>query len=192
MTAMVRFLNVGWGDAHLIQLPSGAITLIDGGDGNKSDNQDHPLDWMNRNGVDQLDWMILTHIHEDHLNGLVDIAKNKQVVRAVLPYEPFTLPTVRVSHYPSEMAQRVYRMLHRYLELVHLLQAQGTEIKWRHDYDAEDRSVIWAEEGFVLTHLYPWEGDPLPAYETLLSFLANTEDEEDRDKGFGTVFSSFE
>jgi beta-lactamase superfamily II metal-dependent hydrolase len=178
MTAMVRFLNVGWGDAHLIQLPSGAVTLIDGGDGGLGDSQDHPLDWINRNGIHHLDWMILTHIHEDHLNGLVDIAKDKKVVKAVLPYEPFTFPTVQVEQYPSVMAQRVYQMLHRYLELVDILQAQGTEIRWRHDYAAEDRSVIWAEEGFRLTHLYPWEGDPLPAYDTLLQFLANSEDIE--------------
>ncbi len=177
MTVTVRFLNVGWGDAHLIQLPSGAITLIDGGDGSRTNSQDHPLDWMNRNGVHQLDWMILTHIHEDHLNGLVDIAKNKRVVRAILPYEPFSLPSVLAAYrYESEMAQRVFRMLYRYAELVLLLQEQGTEINWRGEYASEDRSVIWAEEGVVFTQLYPWKGDPLPAYETLLRFLAHSED----------------
>lgn len=179
MTAIVRFLNVGWGDAHLIQLPSGAVTLIDGGDGSPSASEDHPLDWMNRNGIDCLDWMILTHIHEDHLNGFLDLARNKKIVKAVLPYEPFALPSVEaLQAYRGDTAQRVFQMLHRYLELVVLLQQQGTEIKWRTEVAAEDRSVIWAEEGYVLTHLYPWEGDPLPAYETLLEFLANTEDVE--------------
>ena len=33
LSAAVHFLNVGWGDAHLIRLPSGELTLIDGGDG---------------------------------------------------------------------------------------------------------------------------------------------------------------
>ena len=91
MKANVQFLNVGWGDSHIIQLPSGLITLIDGGDGILSDEQDHPLKWMEKNGINQLDWMILTHIHEDHLNGLVDIVKRKKVDTAILPYKPFNL-----------------------------------------------------------------------------------------------------
>ena len=158
MKVNVQFLNVGWGDAHLIQLPSGKVTFIDGGDGRADEDQDHPLDWLNRNGVNQLDWMILTHIHEDHLNGLVDIAKNKKIMKAILPYEPFKLPLgEQIQSIGSDQAQRVYQMLNQYLELVQLLQEQGAEIKWRQAYASEADSVIWAEEGFILTHLYPWE-----------------------------------
>lgn len=176
MKAYVKFLNVGWGDSHLIQLPSGVVTLIDGGDGSDADSQDHPLDWMNRNDMHLLDWMILTHIHEDHLNGLLDIAKNKKVSKAILPYEPFHLPSTElVSNSGSGLAQRVYNMLHDYLELVRILQKQGTEIVWRSAYASENRSTIWASEGFTLNHLYPWEGDRIPAFEVLLRAIEGLE-----------------
>ncbi|TDF95415.1 ComEC/Rec2 family competence protein [Paenibacillus piri] len=169
MQAKVQFLNVGWGDAHLIRHPSGAVTLIDGGDGNRSPDQDHPEAWMTRNGIDKLDWMILTHIHEDHQNGLLDIAKRKTIGRAVLPYEPFELPEEKlIEQTGSPMALRVYRMLASYLELIAILQEQGTEIIWRSSFGSEDRSVVWSEDGMTLRHLYPWHEDPLPGYETIV------------------------
>ncbi|OCT12842.1 hypothetical protein A8709_21150 [Paenibacillus pectinilyticus] len=181
-SANVQFLNVGWGDAHLIQLPSGGICLIDGGDGTFTEDQDHPLSWMNRNRVDQLEWMILTHIHEDHINGLLDVAKAKPVIKAVLPYEPFLLPPIAwTDNQGDSFAERVYHMLASYVELIQVLSEQGTAIIWRSAYGSSEDSVIWTEEGMTLTHLYPWQGDPLPAYEVLqdiLSYSMESEHEE--------------
>lgn len=176
MKVNVQFLNVGWGDSHIIQLPSGLITLIDGGDGILSDEQDHPLNWMEKNGIEQLDWMILTHIHEDHLNGLVDIVKRKKVKTAILPYKPFNLANLDGDKFNgNEVAQQVFNMLKSYLEFISLLEMQGTKIKWRSEYETKDDSIVWSEGGFVLTHIYPWEGDPLPAYHTLQEFLEGQE-----------------
>lgn len=173
MGAIVNFINVGWGDAHLIRLPSGAVTLIDGGDGSRSPERDHPLDWMDRNGVSALDWMILTHIHEDHLNGLMEIARHRTVKQAILPYElpPKLLqePAAesRIRRSGSQMAVNVYGMLSAYAELIRLLQEQGTEILWRFALAGEEGSIVWAKDGFALTHLYPWPADPLPGLELL-------------------------
>ncbi|MCD9025084.1 ComEC/Rec2 family competence protein [Cohnella silvisoli] len=165
----LQFLDVGWGDAHLIRLPSGCLTLIDGGDGTVSPDQDHPVSWMDRQGIEHLDWLILTHIHEDHLNGLLDIARAKSVSKAVLPYEPFKLmPEKVIEQHGNDLTKRVYGMLTAYLELIHLLGQQGTEILWRNECGTSEQAVLWSEEGVSLTHLYPWAGDPLPAYETLL------------------------
>lgn len=172
MKANVQFLNVGWGDSHIIQLPSGKITFIDGGDGTLSAEQDHPLKWMEKNGVNQVDLMILTHIHEDHLNGLVDIVKSKKVDTAILPYKPFNLANLDEAEFNgNETAQRVFHMLKSYLEFISLLEKQGTEIKWRSEYAAKEDSIVWSEAGFVFTHMYPWNGDPLPAYHSLQEFL---------------------
>ncbi|TVX96698.1 ComEC/Rec2 family competence protein [Cohnella terricola] len=170
MRAKVHFLNVGWGDAHLIRLPSGTVTLIDGGDGSFAPDRDHPLSWMDRQGLRRLDWMILTHIHADHLNGLIDIAIRCEVKRAILPYE---LPQLNFSTEETEDsstgsdAGRVSRMLTAYEELIRLLRKQGTDIRWRSDYASAGSSVIWEEEGYTLTHLYPWQGDPLPGLDVL-------------------------
>ncbi|WP_091175630.1 ComEC/Rec2 family competence protein [Paenibacillus sp. 1_12] len=181
--ATVQCLNVGWGDAHLIQLPSGSVCLIDGGDGTFSEDQDHPLSWMNRNGRDRLEWMILTHIHEDHINGLLDIAREKRVIKAVLPYEPFELPSEQlVLECEDSYVMRVFHMLNSYLELIHVLSDQGTEIKWRSMYGSNDNSVVWSDKEVTLTHLYPWDGDPLPAYEVLMkavsTYVANGNSDE--------------
>ncbi|WP_428910757.1 ComEC/Rec2 family competence protein [Niallia sp. Krafla_26] len=182
MKANVNFLNVGWGDSHIIQLPSGKITLMDGGDGALTDEQDHPLKWMNRNQINHLDLMILTHLHEDHLNGLVDIVKQKSVHTAILPYKPFNLPNIQEVHFNgNEGAQRVFNMLKRYLDFIALLEEQGTTIKWRSEYATKEDSVVWSENGFVLTHIYPWEGDPLPAYHTLQEFLVGLESISDKE-----------
>lgn len=191
-SAKVQFLNVGWGDAHLIQLPSGGICLIDGGDGTFSKDQDHPLSWMNRNRADRLEWMILTHIHEDHINGLLDVARTKPVIKAVLPYEPFVLPPVEWTHEHGEgFAERVYRMLASYLELIQVLNEQGTEVKWRSAYGSSEDSVIWTEEGITLTHLYPWKDDPLPAYEVLKKVLSYSI-ESDREEVLDNLTRFFE
>lgn len=180
LNTKIQFLNVGWGDAHLIRLPSGGVCLIDGGDGTFSEEQDHPLSWMNRNEVDRLEWMLLTHIHEDHVNGLLDVARAKSVTTAVLPYEPFVLPPEElVQELGDEFTYRVYRMLAAYLELIQVLSEQGTEIRWRSVYGSSEQSTIWSEEGITLTQLYPWEGDPLPAYEMLVKALSM----EDEDHG---------
>jgi len=180
MSAKVQFLNVGWGDAHLIQLSSGRVCLIDGGDGASSLDQDHPLSWMNRNKIEQLDWMILTHIHEDHINGLLDIARVKSVTKAVLPYEPFILPPEQlVYERGDDFTRRVFSMLASYLELVHVLREQGTEILWRSAYGSSEDCIVWSEEGVTLTHLYPWNGDPLPAYDVLFEAGTNSASYED-------------
>ncbi|MGN7453984.1 ComEC/Rec2 family competence protein [Paenibacillus pasadenensis] len=184
MNASVHFLNVGWGDAHFIRLPSGALTLIDGGDGSLAEGRDHPLRWMERRGLRRLDAMIVTHLHEDHLNGLLDVVRSVEVALAILPYG---LPERAVRFRPelereaSELTRRVCGILETYRELIRLLEARGTEIRWRSRHASAESSVVWEEHGFRLEHLYPWQDDPLPALEVLHSvFDADGRPEEER------------
>lgn len=60
----VSFLDVGQGDAVLIQDPEGATVLIDGGPGTAI------ASLLKRSGVERLDAVILSHPHADHLAGL--------------------------------------------------------------------------------------------------------------------------
>ncbi|MHB1464524.1 MAG: DNA internalization-related competence protein ComEC/Rec2 [Thermoleophilia bacterium] len=69
----VSFLDVGQGDAELIQLPGQATILIDGGPGSRV------LDRLRENGVGRLDAVILTHPHADHLAGLLEVLKSYPV-----------------------------------------------------------------------------------------------------------------
>ena len=64
----VTFLDVGQGDATLLQTPDGGAVLVDGGPpgtGLPGKLRDH--------GVRSLDVVVLTHAEEDHQGGLADV-----------------------------------------------------------------------------------------------------------------------
>ncbi|MFH1662156.1 MAG: ComEC/Rec2 family competence protein [Candidatus Falkowbacteria bacterium] len=72
----VDFLDVGQGDAILIKSPYGQNILIDGGPDDKiiSELSNNLAFWDKR-----IDLMILTHPHDDHVAGLIDVIKRYRV-----------------------------------------------------------------------------------------------------------------
>jgi competence protein ComEC len=77
----VDFLNVGQGDAELIKTPYGQTILIDGGPDNKVLSElGRNLSWLDR----QIDLVINTHPHDDHVAGLVDVLRKYQVRRVAI------------------------------------------------------------------------------------------------------------
>ncbi|WP_416825241.1 ComEC/Rec2 family competence protein [Ectobacillus polymachus] len=174
----VYFLNVGWGDAHFIVHPSGRLTLIDGGDADPSQQEDYPLSWMDRHGFDTLDYMILTHLHDDHMNGLLDVVRHKNVLRAVLPYEPFTLPELATEATQNNaVALQAYLLLKRYIEFINLLNEHHVTIIWRREFKKTGQ-IVWDEKGVTLNHLYPSIHDPLPAHQALEYLLENLKEQQ--------------
>ncbi|MFH1745252.1 MAG: ComEC/Rec2 family competence protein [bacterium] len=76
----VDFLDVGQGDAILIQAPEGQNILIDGGPNNTVIRRiGKELPWWDRT----IDLMILTHPHEDHINGLNDVLERYKVAQII-------------------------------------------------------------------------------------------------------------
>jgi len=76
----VDFLDVGQGDAILIQSPYGQNLLIDGGpDDAVIERLSEKLPYWDR----VIDLMILTHPHDDHVAGLVDVV-NRYVVKKII------------------------------------------------------------------------------------------------------------
>jgi len=72
----VDFLDVGQGDAILIKAPAGQNVLVDGGpDKTVIKRLAENLPWWDK----RIDLMILTHPHDDHVTGLVDVLKRYQV-----------------------------------------------------------------------------------------------------------------
>lgn len=95
--AKLHALNTGKSDCLLLELPGEKETawvLIDGG--SKKEPVTLPLDYMRRLGVAQLDLMVMTHLHQDHLGYLPDIAAALPVRAAVLPYPPLPLAAERM------------------------------------------------------------------------------------------------
>lgn len=70
------FLNVGQGDSAYILTPSGQDILIDGGpDGVVLSELSKVMPFYDR----QIDFVILSHPHADHLVGLIEVLKNYEV-----------------------------------------------------------------------------------------------------------------
>lgn len=76
----VIFLDVGQGDAILIQAPGNVDVLIDAGPGNQiiRDLDKHLPFWDRK-----IELMILTHPHSDHIQGLIEVLKRYQVDKVV-------------------------------------------------------------------------------------------------------------
>jgi len=72
----VDFLDVGQGDAILIKTPANQNILIDGGpDSAVIKRLSENLPWWDKT----IDLMILTHPHDDHVNGLNDVIRRYNV-----------------------------------------------------------------------------------------------------------------
>lgn len=82
----ITFVNVGYGEAIWVECPQSgqdnAFTiLIDGGSNLDAEYADcstgrvRLLDYLKQSGVDHIDVMILSHIHEDHVCGLLPVAR---------------------------------------------------------------------------------------------------------------------
>lgn len=82
-TAQVTFMNVGNGDAILIEAPDPErrdgmfVMVIDGGSGEQAEYAERStgrlraVDYMEKRGIKHIDVMVCTHIHEDHTCGLL-------------------------------------------------------------------------------------------------------------------------
>ncbi|MBQ8295408.1 MAG: MBL fold metallo-hydrolase [Clostridia bacterium] len=80
----IHFLDVGQGDATLIELPDGKTALIDGGNGEQI-TATRILRYLNALKIDTIDHLIASHADSDHCGGLDEVLKNKKVQKAYLP-----------------------------------------------------------------------------------------------------------
>ena len=76
----VHFIDVGQADAILIELAGNKNIVIDGG--NTSDGET-VVNYLKEQGVDDIELLIATHPHEDHMGGLPDVLKNFVVERVI-------------------------------------------------------------------------------------------------------------
>ena len=117
----LTFLDVGQGDATLVEFPSGYRMLIDGGgvsSGRFLDLRDESTfsigesvlsPYLFARRIRKLDAVVLTHAHHDHMDGLFDIIENFSVGEFWLGRNP---------------------MIPRYKQLIERLQAKQIPIRW--------------------------------------------------------------
>jgi beta-lactamase superfamily II metal-dependent hydrolase len=86
-TLDIHQINTGRGNAALLVLPDGTALLLDAGDGGNPPPRGTPPrpdgsrptgEWIARYvqamGLSAIDYGYLTHFHDDHMNGIVDVA----------------------------------------------------------------------------------------------------------------------
>jgi len=114
-TLKLSFLDVGQSDSILVEFPGRKKMLVDGGGvpDTSFDIGEHvvsPFLW--RKGIKTIDYLVLTHAHPDHLNGLKAVATNFRVANF---WESFSPPQNAVyqellaSLKPGTRKARVFR-----------------------------------------------------------------------------------
>ena len=70
----IHHINVGQGDCALIIGPDGTTMLIDAGDNGQGTAQVVP--YLQNLGITQLNYMVATHMHADHIGGLDEVIES--------------------------------------------------------------------------------------------------------------------
>ncbi len=88
--ASVTFINVGQGDCALIRLPDGTDILIDSGGtpsylGDYDVGEQIVLPYLRKAGVKNLDYVVATHGHEDHIRGLNSVLSQLPTEVVLMP-----------------------------------------------------------------------------------------------------------
>ena len=86
------FFDVGQGDAEFLDFFDGTQILIDGGpDGSVLQKLGKAMPFYDKN----IDLVVLTHPHKDHVFGLVEVLKRYKVRKIILPKVDFESPFYR-------------------------------------------------------------------------------------------------
>jgi len=77
----LTMLDVGQGDALLIGTPHGAHLLVDCGPASPASDagRETILPFLAREGIDTLDWLLISHGHSDHVGGLRSLLSSGRV-----------------------------------------------------------------------------------------------------------------
>lgn len=98
----IYFFNVGQADCILVR-NDGKNMLIDAGD-----NEDGPLlaEYIKQLGISRIDYLIGTHMHEDHLGGMDNIIKEFEIGSIYIPYTTNKSKRVFYEDVISEIEQK--------------------------------------------------------------------------------------
>lgn len=86
----IIFINVGYGDSILIKHNS-QYGLIDGGSSIREEFQGNRIslkEYLKKENITKLEFVIITHIHEDHVCGISEILDFVRIKRFYVPYMP--------------------------------------------------------------------------------------------------------
>ena len=93
----VSFLDVGQGDASVVELPDGRVIVIDTGP--RSDGYDSGerivAPFLRRRNISRIDMLVISHPHDDHFGGAPYILENFEVREVLESGQPINTPIFR-------------------------------------------------------------------------------------------------
>ena len=129
----IHFLDVGQGDATIIELPDGKIMLIDGGN-DSQETLTTLMRYLNALKIDVIDYLVVTHADEDHCGSLDKVLEYKEIKKAFLPVGSFTSFTAYGEFYAALLEENC---------------------EWEYSRAEIDLSVS-GEKGYTLKFVYPY------------------------------------
>lgn len=122
----VHFIDVGQGDAILIQTPENKTALIDG-----SEDNGMALSYLQKQGIQQIDVLAATHPHADHIGGL-----------------PTIIRTFKVGGVWTSGAEHTTRTFERFIDAIADTKTPYHEVK-------RDMSIPLGKLSFIVLHAQP-------------------------------------
>jgi competence protein ComEC len=86
----VHFLDVGQGDAILIQFPNDSVMLVDAG---PDEDGAAVISYLKQQGVKKIDYLVATHPHADNIGGMVAVIKEFEINKVYMPKVAHTTRT---------------------------------------------------------------------------------------------------
>ncbi len=77
----VHFIDVGQGDCSLIKTDKGNMLIDAGENGNETD----VLNYLEQNGITELEFFVATHPHSDHIGGAAEVLDSVTVKNVIMP-----------------------------------------------------------------------------------------------------------
>ena len=87
----IYYLDVGQGDSSVIKTPNHKIIVVDGGGSSEWEKSNYDIGKkltvpaLQHLGIWQIDTVIVSHIHDDHLGGVLSILESYKVGQVMLP-----------------------------------------------------------------------------------------------------------
>ena len=117
----VSFLDVGQGDAAVIETPSGKVIMIDTGgagmDGSGDGGSQVVAPFLRQRGIERINDLILTHPHADHIGGAASLLRRFDVETLLDNGQPTAssvvtqyLEAASARHVPVHSARRGQRL----------------------------------------------------------------------------------
>lgn len=136
----VHFLDVGQADCILVQMPNGKNMLVDAGDEN-----DGPeiIRFLQSQGVVDIDVLVATHPHHDHIGSMDDVIRNFNVKKIYMPNLPYDtayyhdlFKIINEKHIPVDRAKAGVKFRFGFSVKVDMLAPSSSYYKYINDYSA--------------------------------------------------------